>query len=318
MKKYLSLIFLLFIFLINPCFPQDQIVNARNVNVQITNPNATGGGAGAVPWNSINVTYVLAPLGPDNGFCISIVNNNPTSAHSFSVNAFQTGDSQVNDFTHNTGRYAPLAIINNAASVPAGSTSTFYIKSNGASKLALQFSGATTQAGNPDTVDIYAVQTTAGGCGNISGTSDASAQGYYVFASTSNPVIGQQILHVNDNTGSKSLYWKKVSISCSAACNPNINQTTSLGITCTAGNPAATQKNGATNLTSVTIITTNCTTNPNFAVNIPYQVQIPANTTQVFDVTNFIASGGTTNGLDVNMQTALTGTIAVTIMWDEK
>src|SRR5882762_6230168 len=121
-----GLLISLFIIMIKPLFGQDQIVNARNVNVQITNPTGSGGGAGAVAWNSINVAYVLAPLGPDYGFCISVVNNNPTSSHSFTVNAFQSGDSGVLDYSHNTTRYASLAIVGTPSPVAAATTNTFF------------------------------------------------------------------------------------------------------------------------------------------------------------------------------------------------
>lgn len=182
MKKYLLILFIILISCFSSHAQNDQIVNARNVNIQISNP---AGASGTIPWLTLsNQTYVLSPLTPDMGFCISVVNNNPTSQHSFSVAAFQSGDTNVGDYSNNTGRYTSLPVIISAGSqplvAPAGTTISFFVKSNGAAKVAFKFTGASTQAGVPDTVDIYGVQTTSGTCGSVlsgltSGNSSISA-----------------------------------------------------------------------------------------------------------------------------------------------
>jgi hypothetical protein len=341
MKKYLISLFIGFIILISPVFGQDQIVNGRNINVQITNPQGQGGGAGAVPWNSINTAYVLSPLGPDYGFCMSIVNDNPTSSHTLTVNAFQTGDAGVLDYSHNTGRYASLSIVGNPSPIPASTTNTFFVRSNGAAKIAFVFSGSTTQAGSPDTVDIYAVQTTAAGCGTVNpqtgqsyslatpntGTSAASpmsaisdgiSQAYYAVSSQINPGANSVVLHINANNGIRTIYYYKVIVECSAACTIQLKNTNGFGSGCSSpgtSNPVV-MKLQSTNTSTSLSNQSPCTTVPasqNFM-----QSDLAANTPIDFDVTGFIAPAGTGNGLEVFMITALTGTVNTTIRWYEK
>lgn len=335
MKKLLSLIFFLFIFLINTK-AQDQIVNARNINIQVTNPNATGGGAGAVPWNSINVAYVLAPLGPDYGFCMSVVNNNPTSSHTFNVNAFQTGDNGVLDYSHNQGRYAPLTIVGSPSPIAANSTQTFFVRSNGAAKIAFVFSGATTQAGNPDTVDIYAVQTTSPGCGTVNpqtgqqytlatpnaGTSSATpimavsdglGQAYSMSFSITNPTANELILANTSTT--KSLYFDKVVLSCTASCTITLGFATSNGSACGAGAAANLKGNGSP-ITTATLLSGPCTTNPALAGTL--QVDLAANSPFSFDLKGFIGPTSTTTGVQIVNVGSVTGIVRANLFWYEK
>lgn len=339
MKTKLIILISLILLCIFPTKAQDQIINARNVNIQITNPNATGGGANAIPWSSNNVAYVLAPLTPDYGFCVSVVNNNPTSAHSFSVTAFQSGDSAVTDYSHNTGRYASLAIVGTPSPVPASTTNTFFVRSNGAAKMAFVFSGATTQAGNPDTVDIYAVQTIASGCGTVnpttgqsytlstpnSGTSstlpiqvisDGISQAFYSQNVVVNPAINSYIISVINNNSTKSIYYDHIIIASTAAATINIFPVTSVGTACSAdtvGNVKITS--GVTNIAVVNA--SPCTTGPTNGAVIFNGMPIPASITTI-DLRGLIAPLNTISGLSVQMSAALVGTITVTIFWYEK
>src|SRR5689334_12478457 len=100
-------IFLAFIIMISYSrllYGQDVIVNGRNTNLYFDGVS--------IPWSSLSSrSYIIGPIGPDYGFCVSVVNNNPTNSHSFTVAAFQTGDFNTIDYSHNTGRYAPLTIV---------------------------------------------------------------------------------------------------------------------------------------------------------------------------------------------------------------
>lgn len=316
----------------------DQIINARNTNIQITAPNSP---SGTVPWITLaNQTYVLAPINPDFGFCVSVVNNNTTSAHSFSVTAFQTGDSNAIDYSHNTGRYATLAIVGTPSPVAANSTSTFYLRSNGAAKVAFVFSGATTQAGSPDTVDVYAVQTTAAGCGTVNpstgqaytlstpnaGTSsappimavsDGLSQAFDVQPGTiTNPVIGQVIIHVNANSGTRSLYFDKLLLSCSAACSINFVTTTSVGTTCTTFVPANQKQSSGT--TSTGTANNGCATPPTIGSTVLGGFPLAAGIPAIIDLRGFISSLSTNTGVELVMAAGLTGTVNASLFWYEK
>lgn len=328
-----KLIFLLLIILISclPVYSQDVFVNGRNTNLYFDGIS--------IPWSNLATrNYVLAPVGPDYGFCISIVNNNPTSSHSFSVSAFQSGDFNVTDYSHNTGRYAPLAIVGTPSPVAANATETFFVKSNGASKVAFSFTGGTTQAGNPDTFDIYGVQTTANGCGTVnpqtgqsytlstpnSGTSstipiqaisDGLAQSYSSVSAITNPATNEPIIHVNPNNGSKNIYYDKVIVSCTAACTLFVDNTSNLGTTCSGAIISTNLKLG-NSLGTATVQVGPCVANPTF-VNGIYQIDIAANTPITIDLKGLISPAGTTNGIVVFLNT-ITGTVRANLYWYEK
>lgn len=332
MKKLLLAFIILISFCI-PCYGQnDQLINGRNINVTFDTNQA---------WSSLSSrTYLMAPLGPDYGFCVSIINNNTTSAHSFSVAAFQTGDNNVADYSHNTGRYATLAIVGNPSPIAANTTQTFFVRSNGAAKLAFQFTGASTQAGSPDTVDIFAVQTTAAGCGTVNpqtgqsytlatpntGTSaspplmavaDGLSQGFSSFETVTNPVATQMIMHVAGLSTTKNIYFQRMVISSTAAGEFLIGETSNAGSSCSAGTQAPVNTKGG-NLTAAVATETKGTCVSNPATVQSMRVLLGANQPFTFDLTGFISPTGTNSGIDIITPAGITGTIDVFILWYEK
>lgn len=125
-----------------------------------------------VSWaTNFNRTYVLVPLNPEISVCVNVVNNNPTTGHSFTLQVFQTNDGQPTDFTNNQGRYLPTTLNGMTApqNVGAASTVSGFSSTTSAAQIAFKFTGGLTAAGSPDTADIVFVQTTSGTCGTSSG-----------------------------------------------------------------------------------------------------------------------------------------------------
>lgn len=336
MKKILKII--LFIILINlaiPCFGQDVSVNGRNTNLYFDGIS--------LPWSSLATrNYVLAPIGPDYGFCISVVNNNPTSSHSFSISAFQSGDFNVIDYSHNTGRYASLTVVGTPSPIAANSTGTFFVKSNGASKVAFVFTGGTTQAGNPDTFDIYGVQTTSNGCGTVnpstgqqytlstpnSGTSstlpiqvasDGLNSSYIATQTTISPTAAAILLNVFATTPTKNIYFDKATVTSTAAIlSISFNAYNIAGTGCTGlnANQFSNMKVGTAN-TSVAVANTACTGAPNGGL-LSFVIVVPAGGTVVLDLRGLIIPSGTTAGIDAVAATGVTSNVSVSFQWYER
>lgn len=336
MIKKLLFLFIILISLSIPCFGQDVIVNGRNTNLYFDNAS--------VPWSSLSSrSYVLSPIGPDSGFCVSMVNNNTTSAHSFTITTFQTGDFNTSDYSHNTGRYAPLTVIGAPSSIAANTTGTFFVKSNGASKIAFVFTGGTTQAGSPDTVDIYGVQTTANGCGTVNpstgqsytlstpntGTSaappimaisDGLKQSFITSFNTTNPTANQHLFELNSNNSTKTIYLDKVIIGMGNIASATLfsNLASNKGSTCGAGTIANLQAN--LGVTSLSVTDGNCTGLPTAISGTQINFSAGAGgSTFVIDLKGMILPPNTTTGFTVtNSSTAITGFVNVTMFWYEK
>jgi hypothetical protein len=121
----------------------------------------------SIDWGTqFNRTYVIVPNSPNASLCIYVYNNNPTSTHTFTTAVFQAADSQVQNFSSNIGRYTSVLLNGNLSSVPASTIAAGFVQSTAAAKVAIKFTGAATQAGSPDTADVFLVQTTTGTCGS--------------------------------------------------------------------------------------------------------------------------------------------------------
>jgi hypothetical protein len=146
-----------------------QPAHAQNPDL-VLNPGSSYVDIGrGIDWGTqFNRTYVIVPNSPNASVCIYVVNNNPTNAHTFSVSTFQAADSQVANFSSNTGRFNSVPIVGMGASVPAGSMVSGFTQSTAAAKVAIKFTGAASQAGSPDSADVFLVQTTSGSCGSAS------------------------------------------------------------------------------------------------------------------------------------------------------
>jgi len=122
-----------------------------------------------IPWGtSFNRTYLLVPNSPNASLCIYVVNNNPTSTHSFTTAVFQSADSQVPDFTNNQGRFTGVPLANMPQAIGPLLMGSGFTQATAAAKVAVRFSNASTQSGSPDTADVFFVQTTSGTCGSAS------------------------------------------------------------------------------------------------------------------------------------------------------
>lgn len=131
-------------------------------------PNYVDAGRG-VPWSAINRTYVLVPQNPNTSICFYVVNNNPTSSHTFTLNVFQSPDPRVADYSNNKGRYSAVTAVGTPSPVAASAVSSVFVQTTAAAAVAFSVSGAITQAGSPDTADLFLVQTSSGTCGAVNG-----------------------------------------------------------------------------------------------------------------------------------------------------
>jgi hypothetical protein len=143
-------------------------VSAQQVDVTLNSGSYYVDIGQGIPWGpNFNRTYLLTPINPQVGVCVFIVNNNPTSSHTFILNVFTTGDPRVQDYSNNTRRWVSNIISGTPSPVAASATSFAYAATAAAAKIAVQFTASSVQAGNPDTADAYIVQTTTGYCGAV-------------------------------------------------------------------------------------------------------------------------------------------------------
>jgi hypothetical protein len=154
------------------------MVSAQTQDIRLS-PGSAYVSQRGVPWGNIfNVTYVLVPLRPEVGICFYVVNNNPTNSHTFNVSVAQTSDSGALDFSSNQGRYSTVTIngLTNPITVNASSTVAAYSGTTAAAQVAFTFSASAGAGGNPDTADLFWVQTSSNSCGaalsalNVQGT----------------------------------------------------------------------------------------------------------------------------------------------------
>jgi hypothetical protein len=141
---------------------QDTSITTPSLYLDIDRNNA---------WANINKVYTFNPRNPDQSQCLYVHNQNPTSAHTITIAVFQTGDSQVTSYTGNTDRYIQVTLSGtttpSAVTLTTGAlaTQSLYWRSVASARVAIQISGSTTQAGSPDNVDLFVVQTTQTNCG---------------------------------------------------------------------------------------------------------------------------------------------------------
>ncbi len=154
MKKFLSLFFLLITSL---AFSQVDIkTNQIGPYVTLVR-NATWGTVGV--GNSDN-SYIYTPQSSAAITCVYLANNNPTSAHAFTIAFLTTGDPKILGYQSQTtairNKWKTLSTTN--ATVNAGLVSVFGFSSLAAASAQILISGSSTQAGSPDTMDLYIVE----------------------------------------------------------------------------------------------------------------------------------------------------------------
>lgn len=330
MRKWF-LIFLLAVFAW-PAFCQDQLVSTGG------SPYADIVRGAAWGTNAFNRVFLFTPLTPDQRFCLFVANNNPTNSHTFSLAVYQTGDRQLPNYSYNTGRFIQDTVQGTLSPVAASSMVSAYVHANAGALIALVFSGGTTAAGSPDTADIFLVQTTAESCGpvnpstgqfstlstpntgtsaapSISVISDGISQAFSSSQIITNPTAAEEILHLNANNGSRTIYPKELFLNCTAACNVIIQTTTSLGTACTTNFPV--NLKGGSAVATTALVNFGCTGNPSTSLQ-PYFVTLAANQILVIDLAGYIFPAGTTTGVNIIMNGALTGNIGANFKWYEK
>ena len=167
MKKF----FLIFLFLVS--FVAQ--ANAQDLQLATHSRYLDLRRGGAWGTSDVNRVFIFSPLDADQSMCIFIANNNPTNSHTITLSVFQTGDTQVADYSNNTGRWIADTIQGTISPVAAGSMNSAFVHSNAAARVALAFSGSAAAGGSPDTADIFLVQTNATSCGPVqSGNSISS------------------------------------------------------------------------------------------------------------------------------------------------
>lgn len=126
---------------------------------------------------SFNNNYVFSSTTTDTGTCVTVVNNNPTSSHTYNLNVQITSDSRSNGPTADPTKWfsvAPQATGLSVASNPGGAgpfpLKTTFANTFGAARISIGISGTTTAAGNPDTATVFAIQSRSG-CGGNYGAS---------------------------------------------------------------------------------------------------------------------------------------------------
>jgi hypothetical protein len=144
--------------------------------------------ASGVAWNQLSANYIFTPESPNVGLCLFIENQNPTSAHTLTVTAFQTGNVSLSSYANSTALWATDSVQGAPTSIPHGSVASAYVATTGAANVAIVISGTSTQSGTPDTANVFAVQTTSPACGpaGITAVQGAGTNG--------GPLVGNPVL----------------------------------------------------------------------------------------------------------------------------
>jgi hypothetical protein len=133
-----------------------------------------------IPWGNgagaMNNTFWFNSIAPELGTCVIVYNNNPTSAHSFTLVVQQSSDPNTSGFTGFSKLWTAVAGSTTFPfSLAANTSLSMFYATRSSSFIALTFSGTATQAGNPDTANIIIVEADVVSCAN-SGASN-SVQG---------------------------------------------------------------------------------------------------------------------------------------------
>lgn len=186
-------------------------IKAGNVGPYVTFTRGAVWGSGGV--GNSNNSYLFVPQATNAVTCVYVHNNNPTSSHTFTLNFLTTGDNTVTSYQGQSasvqGRWRSTGTVTDTVS--ANQTNVYGFFSLAAANAQVLVSGTATQAGSPDTMDMYAVEansnldcststipiagtvtintdtpvtvTFGGGCGATPGT----APGPFSFTETFNP-----------------------------------------------------------------------------------------------------------------------------------
>lgn len=286
---------------------------------------------GTATQPGFNNNYFFTPININESVCVFVYNNNTTNPHAFTAAIQVSGDPSSSGPSTGTWQSAANSA-NLSAAIAPGLPAGIGASVTGASQVSINFSASSTQAGAPDTANVTIIQT-QGNCfaGNqfigsapqtisaispMQAISDGLSQSFTSSSFVTNPGIGANSLTLNANNGSRTLYVDSVLISCSAACSVQVITNSTAGTTCTS-NGALNQKVGST-VASTAITNFSCTGAPATIGVYLTVLFIPASGNIVLDLRGMIIPSGTTNGVSIVMQAALTGTINTIFRWYEK
>ena len=132
---------------------------------------------GGTGFGTIGQNFIFHPLDPNQGFCLFLFNNNPSNSHTFTVTVAQTGDPALQAYSGSTAHWTSVPTQTSfPATVLANSLIGINYKTTASAGIVISFTGNTTQAGNPDSVDAFTVQTSQSSCGTLATN---SVQGPY-------------------------------------------------------------------------------------------------------------------------------------------
>lgn len=290
--------------------------------------NTTSSGLG------FNNNFFFAPLYNNESVCVYVYNNNTTNLHAF--NAAIAVSANPAEVSPSDGTWQNAAVTGSSSLVaPAapGFAAGIGAQVSGSALVSVNLSGSATAAGSPDTASVKIIQTT-GACfgGNsfissslapiyasrpIQSVSDGLSQAYFATFAITNPTAGELLLAINGGVaGTKTLYFDRVTLTSTVATTFQIGGTSNAGTTCGSGSTVS-LKIGTVSSSTTTVQTGPCTTNPS-GITTGQVANVPANGTQIVDLTGYIAPPFSTTGMGVTIQSAVTGTVVGTIFWYEK
>ena len=173
--RALALTFLPLVMICAPAIGQQDITVVSGTNPYIV--LARGVQWAGSGFGNIGNNFIFTPTSPDEGFCLFVSNNNPSSSHSFTVAVHQTGDPAQTTYQSSQGKWTTVPTQSTfPVSVSASSVVGINYKTTASAGIAVTISGNSSAAGSPDTADLFAVQTTASSCGALAAN---SVQGVY-------------------------------------------------------------------------------------------------------------------------------------------
>lgn len=283
----------------------------------------------------LNQNFFFTPLNLSESVCVFLKNNDTTNSVSFNLAILATSDPL--NITPSDGTWNTIAsfVSLTAAAFPGQSAGTG-VNVSGVSQVAISITASTVGGGAPQTGQLVLIQT-QGNCpsGNnfigsappttsadrpIKFVSQSLAQGFSATASLSNPVSGAQLIGINAQSGNRTIYLDHVVLSSSAASSVIVQGTSSVGSTCTAISINNTRIQSSP--TSTAVVNQACGTLPTvFSTligNATSALLLPAATPISVDLTGIICQAGVSQGIDIVLGAALTGTINATLFWYEQ
>jgi hypothetical protein len=146
-------------------------------------------------------------------------------------------------------------------------------------------------------------------------------KGYFAQADLVNPTAGLLLLGImQSGTSDLGIVLDKVTVGCSVACDLLLNRTSDSGIGCTAATNGKGFDEGVGVAANAIAIKGTCGTSQPTVTNTVAHWWLPANTTQIFDLTGFWMFNVSTDkrGFEVLVNTAFTGTASATMLWGDR